>query len=88
MWKKNRVDRHDDVDAFLFKILNDAIGCFPNIARGFPIGRGIHQEGFATGNFDIVPGVLANPIAGLEVGFPVGWEAAIAFGETLGCLDV
>ena len=79
---------NDDGDAFLFKFGNDLIWCFPCVARGFAVGNGVHEIGFAAGDFDIGIGVVFDPFCSGKVIVPVGWQPPNVFGEVVGFKDV
>ena len=78
----------DDFDVFLFKFGDYLIRCFPCVARGFAVGNGVHEIGFAAGDFDVWIGVVFYPFGGGKVIVPVGGQLSDALGEGMGCKDV
>ena len=79
---------NDDGDALLFKFGDYLIRCFPCVARGFAVGNGVHEIGFAAGDFDVWIGVVFYPFGGGKVIVPVGGQLSDALGEGVGCKDV
>ena len=78
----------DDTDALFFKFGNDLIWGFPGVARGFAVGNGVHEIGFAAGDFDIGFGVVFDPFCSGKVIVPLGWQLSDVFGEIVGLKDI
>ena len=58
---------NDDINRVFHEVGNDGVGCFPNIAAGFAVGHGVHEERFSPGDSDAGIGIVANPFTRFEV---------------------